>query len=54
MGKGTKGKGGRARRQACGEGDGREEGFGQKWAASYLQAVDSKWHFGKAALRAYA
>ena len=54
MGKGTKGKGGRARRQARGESDGPEEGYGQKWAPSYLQAVDSKWHFGKAALRAYA
>ena len=26
----------------------------KKWEPKYLQAVDSKWHFGKASLRPYA
>ena len=49
-GKSYKGKGGRAGRQPRGQGAGDEE----RWAPNYLQAVDSKWHFGKASLRPYA
>ena len=50
MAKGYKGKGGGARRRQQGS----EEEQPKKWARKYLQAVDSKWHFGKASLRAYA
>lgn len=54
MGKqGYKGKGGGARRRRDTAGSEEEHG-GKKWEARYLQAVDSKWHFGKASLRAYA
>ncbi|CAE7346844.1 unnamed protein product [Symbiodinium natans] len=50
MGKGYKGKGGGARRRSQGS----EDEQPKKWERKYLQAVDSKWHFGKANLRAYA
>jgi hypothetical protein len=54
MGKNNyKGKGGgstRRREQPDAVSDNNEK---KKWEPKYLQAVDSKWHFGKASLRPY-